>query len=165
MYSIDEPTFLQLKPFLLLPDSLSKYSQIKSKSKDQLDLASADSAQLVSLRGIGPALASRIIHYRESLGGFYSIDQLKEVYGITDSTFEIIQSQITLSDTSLRKIHPDQDSLGVLSAHPYLRYKIARAIVNYRRQHGIHSLSELQSLPFVPAENLRKLAPYLEFQN
>ena len=56
----------------------------------------ATSEELQTVRGIGPALAERIINYREANGGFKSLDQLKEVRGIGDLKFEKIKNQITV---------------------------------------------------------------------
>ncbi|MBI4372256.1 MAG: helix-hairpin-helix domain-containing protein [Candidatus Omnitrophica bacterium] len=56
----------------------------------------ADSEELQSVRGIGPAMAERILEYRKANGGFKSLDQLKEVKGIGDLKFEKIKDQITL---------------------------------------------------------------------
>lgn len=56
----------------------------------------ADSEELQTVRGIGPALADRILEYRSANGNFKSLDQLKEVKGIGDSKFEKIKDQITL---------------------------------------------------------------------
>ena len=59
-----------------------------------INKASMDELQTV--RGIGPALAERIVSYRETSGGFKSLDQLKEVRGIGDAKFEKIKAQITI---------------------------------------------------------------------
>lgn len=163
--SIDSLTYARIAPYLDLPDSLAKRSYAKRVNAEVVELSTADSAQLVELKGIGPALASRIVKYRNALGGFISVEQLKEVYGITDSLYQVVSTQITL-DTLLpvRKINLNTDSLSVLTAHPYLRYKLSYGIVNYRKQHGrINSFTELSGLRFVPPEIIPKIAPYLNF--
>ena len=68
-----------------------------------IDINKADSIAFVALPGIGNKLASRIILFREKLGGFYSIDQVKEVYGLADSVFQRIRSSLILTDTEVKK--------------------------------------------------------------
>jgi competence protein ComEA len=59
-----------------------------------ISLSSATQEQLEQLDGIGPALAGRIIQYREEHGGFRSVDQLQEVSGIGDKRFQALKSRI-----------------------------------------------------------------------
>ena len=56
----------------------------------------ANPEELQAVRGIGPALAERIVNYRQANGGFKSLEQLKEVKGIGDGKFEKMRDQITL---------------------------------------------------------------------
>ena len=60
-----------------------------------VSLSTATQAELETLEGIGPALAARIIEYREQNGGFRSIDQLREVSGIGDKRFEALEDSIS----------------------------------------------------------------------
>src|SRR5205085_1585382 len=52
-----------------------------------IDINAADTTEFISLPGIGSKLATRIVRFRERLGGFSTVDQLGETYGIPDSTF------------------------------------------------------------------------------
>jgi competence protein ComEA len=60
----------------------------------RISLTNATQAQLEQLDGIGPALAQRIIEYREQHGGFKSIDQLQEVSGIGEKRFDALKGAI-----------------------------------------------------------------------
>lgn len=164
IYSIDSLTFLKMKPYLLLPDSIvAEKREFKKKEILKVDVATADSTELDKLRGIGASFASRIVKYRNAVGGFVTINQLKEVFGITDSLFDALRPAIFLSDSLPdRYIHLNSDSLSVLSAHPYIRRKSASGIIAYRNSHGhFSSVDEIAKLPFVTEEMFRKLAPYL----
>lgn len=101
MYCIDEAQYHTLEPFLLLPDSFVKpdFKKKAEKRNSIVDIATADSASLLSIRGIGPVFASRIIKYRDKLGGFYSVEQLLEVWGMKDSLLKIISPYVILKDT------------------------------------------------------------------
>jgi competence protein ComEA len=57
----------------------------------QISLATATLGQLDSIDGIGPALAQRILAYRDEHGGLRSLDQLREVEGIGDKRFEALR--------------------------------------------------------------------------
>lgn len=61
-----------------------------------VDLNKADVAQLTTISGIGPKKAADIISYRDSHGGFKDINELKEVHGIGDKTFETLAPQLTV---------------------------------------------------------------------
>lgn len=163
IYSIDSLTYQKLYPFIDLPEQVQTTSFISTRQVI-VDIASADSAQLVAVKGIGPVLAGRIIRYRNALGGFHSIEQLREVYGVNDTLFAMLTPFIQLSDDKVKMLSINDDSLQVLVAHPYLKYKLGNAIVNYRKQHGpLGGPEDLRKLPFVNEDNLRKLAPYLKF--
>lgn len=56
----------------------------------------ASAAELTRLPGIGPALAERIVQYRERCGGFRSVEELKNVKGIGDKIFARIAAHLAL---------------------------------------------------------------------
>jgi DNA uptake protein ComE-like DNA-binding protein len=131
-----------------------------------LDINTADSALWESLPGIGPVLAARIVKFREKLGGFYSISQVGETYGLADSTFNKIQASLQLHTVSLKKIdlnHMDEKSLA---QHPYIRYKLARLIVLYRSNHGpFRHAEDLLGIPLVDDSIYRKIEHYIKTEN
>lgn len=98
-----------------------------------IDLNLADTTLLKNLPGLGGVLSSRIVRFRDKLGGFHSLQQLKEVYHLPDSTIEKYP-QFDPRYTS-QKININSDSIHLLK-HPYLSYKDALIVKNYRAQHG-----------------------------
>lgn len=62
-----------------------------------VNINTATLGQLDSLPGIGPVYAQRIIDYRETKGNFKTIDEIKNVKGIGDSTFEKMKDRITVN--------------------------------------------------------------------
>lgn len=61
-----------------------------------INLNTASATELETLPRIGPAMSQRIIDYREQHGGFTSIDQLKDVAGIGDATFDGLKELVTV---------------------------------------------------------------------
>jgi DNA uptake protein ComE-like DNA-binding protein len=115
------------------------------------------------LKGIGSKLASNIVQYRNSLGGFSNKLQLKEVYGVTDETYQLIQSSISVSTKNLKRYSLQEATFYELNAHPYLRGEIAQSIVEYRKAHNykIDNLNQLKEIPLINEQKFRKIVPYL----
>ncbi len=63
---------------------------------DIIDLNTADSVTLVSLKGIGPVTAGKIVARRNTRGPFTDINQLKEVGSFSAATFELLKKQLTI---------------------------------------------------------------------
>lgn len=131
-----------------------------------IDINRADSTDLLPLPGIGPVYAGRIIRYRNLLGGFLSVDQLGEVYGIPAETIQKIRSMVTIDSTSIRRIQIVSASFRDLLRHPYLEYADVKALVNYRDFKGdIESFRELQENNILEDSVLIKVAPYFSYSN
>jgi competence ComEA-like helix-hairpin-helix protein len=127
-----------------------------------VDVNNSDTAAFIALPGIGSKLAARIVAFREKLGGFYKIEQLAETYGLPDSTFQKIKSRLVISNNNVKKININTATLDELKAHPYLRYNIANAIVQYRTQHGsFAAVSDIKNIMLITDEIYNKAAPYL----
>lgn len=141
----------------------------KSSLEKQLDniqrisFSEADSVVLQIVPGIGPGSAGRIIKYREDLGGFHSIQQLSEVYGMKPETIELIWKFFEFDPNIFRKIKLNQSTIEEIAAHPYVTYGEAKVIVAYRNQHGgFQSVDDLLKIRIFKEEWIRKLAPYLD---
>ncbi len=72
------------------------FELIIEESINQISINTADVNDFESLPGVGPALAKRIIEYREKNGGFKTISDLKKVKGIGDNLFKRIEPFIKL---------------------------------------------------------------------
>ena len=134
----------------------------KTRPADPFDLNALDSAQLVQLPGIGPATAFKILKYRERLGGYSNISQLREIEGLPDS----LMNWFIITDTiSVRKIPVNKATLAELRRHPYLDFYQARAIVDYRNERGaIKGPEQLSFMEEFTAQDLQRLLPYLDFK-
>ncbi len=173
LYGMDSTLYGNITPYIKLPDQFTKHEFEKKEFADRtkppkekrqkFNLNEADTIQLEKVYGIGPALAKRIVKYRDKLGGFVSQDQLKEVFGLDTVVVRKIAEASYLSDTpTVKKINLNTADEKMLAAHPYFGRKIASAIVTYRFQHGnFKSVDDLSRIPLIDKNNLGKLFPYV----
>lgn len=173
LYSIDPNLYAKLSPYIMLPESLSSFDKTTATmSKDTLakskqiwvvDINSANAEELQKVRGIGAFYAKTIIEQRTKLGGFHNAKQLDEVYGLTEETIVAILPQLRFDPTKIIKIPLNNATYEELVKHPYISYKEARAIVNYREQHGdFASLKTIQNLHILKGKDISRLLPYLD---
>jgi competence protein ComEA len=170
IYGFDSALFLQLIPFIELPDVLPIVTQAPSPTRKpvvviEYDLNKADTADFKSVRGIGTVIAGRILKYRNSLGGFIKREQLHEVYGLDSAIVAQMREFYVATDFSPSSLNLNQATLAELDQHPYLTYKQAKAIVTYRAQHGaFKSADDLRAIQTLPETIRQKITPYLMFQ-
>ncbi|HUR66644.1 MAG TPA: helix-hairpin-helix domain-containing protein [Chitinophagaceae bacterium] len=134
--------------------STSRYSLI--------DINTADTTAFISLPGIGSKLSVRIVNFRDKLGGFYSVDQVGETFGLPDSTFQKIKPYLKLDNTSIRKININTATIDDLKVHPYIKYALANPIIAYRNEHGAFTnIEEIKKIMTITDEIYSKISPYL----
>ncbi len=132
------------------------------KSASILELNSADSIALESIRGIGPAFASRIMRFRKLLGGFYHKEQLLEVYGMDTVKYNQLKDLIRVDTALITKINLNTFTFDEIRRFPYLTYKQMNAIIQFRSQHGLFkSIDELMKIAILNEEIIRKIEPYI----
>ena len=149
--------------------SKSSYSNSSDRSNlkgdyrnSPIDINAADTTMLISLPGIGSKLAQRIINFREKLGGFYSVNQVAETFGLSDSVFQKNKERFICEIQMIRKVNINTATVEELKLHPYIKWNLANAIVAYRKQHGSFQTTEqLNQLAILKEEALIKLLPYL----
>lgn len=150
------------------PDKKEQENQSSISDKKRysnVDINSVDANELMLLPGIGPSLSTRITNFRDKLGGFYSIDQIGETFGLPDSTFQKIKQYLKLENSGIRTININTVTIEALKAHPYLKWSIANAIIAYRNEHGSFSkVEDLKKIMIVTDELFNKISPYLSVQ-
>jgi competence protein ComEA len=170
MYGLDTNVYTTLLPYIVLPEKTDKKNQAKKEFKkeakkqfEKFDLNLADTTQLKTIYGIGPVIARRIAAYRSTLGGFIMFDQLHEVWGL-DSTIvrRLSEKTVIAAGFTPDKLPLNHCSEQELGRHPYIRTKLARAIVNYRFQHGnFKSVDDLAKIAIVDEKILHRIKPYI----
>lgn len=129
-----------------------------------VELNTADSASLVSVRGIGAKSAAAILDYRNRLGGFHSAEQLAELKVITEQNYERIIEQIWVDSCEIQKIDINFASPNTVAGHPYMAGKKARKILKNRQMKGGWStIEEMIEDHTLTSEEAALLAPYLHF--
>lgn len=153
-----------LMPFVRINSSSSNLMNAadKSRSIKKVDINAADSAGWASLPGIGPVLAARTVAYRNRLGGFFRKDQIREVYGLTDSLYTNLEPLLSDGTCCAKYIMINQAGQEEMARHPYIGKKKAMVITRYRDQHGhFESPDDLLKILDITPEFLEKLRPYL----
>jgi len=175
IWGLHEKEYAQLAPYISIPKQQSNYAKSDYKEKAEketekylnIEINSATAEQLIELNGIAEKLASNIIKYRKMLGGFYSIRQLKEVYGLRPETFERIKKHLKCDASTIEKININEATLYEMKAHPYLRKEDwALKITKFRKtqDYEIKALEDLKSIEGMTEGLYNKLVPYLRLQ-
>lgn len=131
--------------------------------KEKFDLNVADTSQLKSIYGIGTVIARRIVTYRVNLGGFIAYNQLYEVWGLDSAVVgRLMERAVIAPGFTPNKLAINRCSEQELARHPYLRTKLARAIVNYRLQHGnFVSTGDLRKINIIEEKIFLRIEPYI----
>ncbi|REA55689.1 helix-hairpin-helix domain-containing protein [Dyadobacter luteus] len=184
IYDFPASTYKSLEPYITLsvskipvnsekpvftPDR--KFADVPARGNNYVkpalvpfDINTADTTQLIKLKGIGSKLSVRILKFRDGLGGFHSTSQFSEIFGL-DSVAVTELNKYAKIGTAVKKININTATVEELSSHSYLRNKkLANVIVNYRNQHGIFSSAEdLKKVKVLDAVTIEKLVPYLAY--
>jgi len=177
IYGLHNDEYERLKPYIKIESNAPKTNEtlVSPRPKDEtqptktyaarysvIDVNTADTTAFISLPGVGSKLAARIITFREKLGGFYSIEQIGETYGLPDSTFQKIKQYLKLDNSPVKKININTVTVGELKAHPYIKYNLANPIIAYRNEHGSFStIEDIKKVMAITDEIYKKIAPYL----
>ena len=164
LYAISEEEYAQLEPFIVLPE-VARGNTAKPTAKKQesqafddkpkhekktvpvVDLNTVDSTTLVELPRMGGYMASRIIAFREKLGGFVEVAQLLDVKGLDSTRFTAMRPYLLIGDTETRRIDVNRADFKTLVGHPYLSYEQVKRIFRQRETRGmIKNWAQLEAL-------------------
>ncbi len=155
-YAVSEEMADSLSHFVIFPDPLP-YGGL-------VEINSADSATLRSVRGIGAKTVVAIMEYRRLLGGFARIEQISELKCVTNDNFLLISKQICCDSCKISKIDINFAPASVLERHPYMTRGAIKKIVERRKSKGgWKSLKEMTDEQILGTEQATALSPYLHF--
>jgi DNA uptake protein ComE-like DNA-binding protein len=139
-------------------------NQTSSSNTIVVDINAADSLALLDIKGIGPAFASRIIKYRNLLGGFVKKEQLLEVYGFDAERYDEVKDHVKIGKGHT-VLNLNDVSFKELNKHPYVSYDLTKAIFNLKKKLGtFKAVDDIKQIDLVTDELYNKLAPYLTVQ-
>ncbi|MDY5737717.1 MAG: helix-hairpin-helix domain-containing protein [Candidatus Onthomorpha sp.] len=184
LYCMQGGLFEQISPYLVFENQIAKSETTSENTLSEtqtphtaaakpethklvLDLNLCDSLDLQQIKGIGQKRASMIYRYGKKLGGYVSVEQLKEVYGIDESLFESIKSHFVVSDCPIRKVNINSDQIKTLVAHPYIDIQLAKALIQFRKDYNrnFQKPEEIRQIHFLSEQEFQKLLPYITTSN
>ena len=173
IYGLTEEQFETLRPYIRISESFRQktdtstyvrrdtFAVVYKYPKGTLvDVGVADTTELKKIPGIGSGISKAIVGYRNRLGGFYSLEQLREVRFVTPEMMEWFK----LDSISIRPLPVNRAGLDRLRNHPYLNFYQAKVILEHRKKHGeIKSLSQLSLYEEFTEKDLKRLSAYFSF--
>ena len=166
-----------MAPYFKFPDWVNnrkKYKEFKKypnqafakKEKIVLiDINQATKEDLIKIYGIGEAISVRILKQKEVLGGFVSMEQMKDVWGLSPEVIENLNTHFKVSVfPNFKKIDVNNATLKELSQFYYFRYALAKEIVTYRSMRGnIKNIEDLTKIKGFPVDKAKIIDLYLDF--
>jgi competence protein ComEA len=129
-----------------------------------VEVNSADSLQLQTVRGIKRYTATQIMRYRDRLGGFYNIHQLEEINGLRPELFLMFKDQLKIDVDNIKKIKINSANAIQLGSHPYIGQKFGNITILYRNNHGpFKSMADVAKVKVFDQETLDRIKYYISF--
>jgi DNA uptake protein ComE-like DNA-binding protein len=181
IYTLKPETYQQILPYIAIapPAPRTAYATDTTRRRTDntqyrpqnmppapkfIELNTADSTQLIQIKGIGAYFAKAIIKYRNRLGGYHNKTQLMEVFKIDAVKYSEIERYFTANPVLIKKININEIDAKTLGKHPYVGYENARSIIAYRTAHGKFSnIAALSKMNGIDAEVIKKIEPYLSY--
>lgn len=157
-------SYISIQEKSIVSNDENEQKQSELKKNLVVDLNSADTSLLMQVKGIGRGYAKGIVRFRKETGGFVSVDQLNEIYGMRPESFERIRSFCIVNIDLVQKIKVNSATTERLNAHPYISFYQAKALYELRRNKGkLKDINELKVLTEFTSESISKIKPYLSF--
>ena len=166
-----------IAPFFKFPDWVNNKKQYKAYEKYSdkafakkekivfIDINKATKEDLIKIYGIGEAISLRILKQKESIGGFVSMEQMKDVWGLSPEVIENLNKYFEVKVMpDFKKIAINNASLKELSQFSYFKYTLAKEIVTYRSMNGdIKNIEDLTKIKGFPVDKAKIIGLYLDF--
>ena len=167
IFVIPDVLFELIRDSVVYPERLQNTPNQESFQKQVkqitlINLNTADTTEFMKIYGIGAFYAKQIIRYREKLGGYFTKEQLLEVWKMTPETYDKIKDHVFISEKDVKRININSVTIEELKVHPYLKWNQANSIVKMRMQrNGFKNIEELKESVLIDTETYEKLFPYL----
>ena len=168
LYCITDKIYNEIEPFIKIDSNRFFKTKLKNSNFEKriqipIDVNSATIDQLISLPYIGTKRAEAIMAYREKLGGFYEISQLKEIpqcfYLNVDSC---LKDKIVFDVSKIKTININTADFATMKKHPYFGYFTTKKIIDYRNIKGvINTPFELIKNKIIDSVTYKKVLPYI----
>ena len=165
-----------ISPYFKFPDWVtnkkSNYKEYKSNWKEfpkkevlkVLDVNNATKEDFIKIYGIGDAISDRIIAQRETLGGFVSMEQMTEIWGLSPEVVSSLNKYFTINKIpNVKKVNINNASIKELGQFYYFKFPISKNIVTYRSMNGDLKIEDLSNIKGFPVDKIKIIALYLEF--
>ena len=138
------------------------YTSNKFQTLTKVDVNTADTALLRRVPGIGGKISEAIVAYRKKLGGFYSVEQLRELKIVSPELLEWFEVS---SSPDIQRLNINKASFQALNSHPYISYEQTKALLQYIRLYGkVKDEQALVETGIFTKEEVERLKPYLAFE-
>ena len=150
-----------------LPSNQKQYKYEIRKDSVYIDLNTSDTLDLQEVKGVGKVRARNIYKYGQKLGGYISVEQLREVYSIDEETFQKIKPHFYASKIEIRKININSDDVKYLANHPYIDFALAKAFIRFRKKYNqdFTKIEDIKNIHLMDEETYNKLYPYLKLSD
>ena len=167
IFVIPDVLFELIRDSVIYPERIQNTPNQESFKKQAkqitlINLNTADTTEFMKIYGIGAFYAKQIIRYREKLGGYFTKEQLFEVWKMTPEAYDKIKDHVFISEKDVKRININSVTIEELKVHPYLKWNQANSIVKMRMQrNGFKNIEEIKGSVLIDSETYEKLFPYL----
>ena len=131
----------------------------------RLNINLCDTDEITTIPQFGAKRAQKLAEYRQKLGGFYSFEQLAEVYILQNITAEHWAKYFFIDPKDIRKLQINSATYKELITHPYFDAYLTKTILNYRQKNGkIANIAQFKEITKAYPELVAKIEPYLSFE-
>lgn len=171
---ISDSLLAAMAPYFKFPDWVTNkkagfgktaFRKFEKEKLIVLDINTATQEDLKKVYGIGDGLSERILKEKEKFGGFVSMEQVKDIWGLSPEVIENLNKSFRIGVLpKVKKININNASVKELAQFPYFRYAVAKSIVTFRSMNGeIKSAEDLLKISGFPVDKVKIIALYLEF--
>lgn len=166
IFVLPKELFNKIKDSTFYPELKQEKSVFEKKVIESVELNSVTREALIDLPGIGAFYADKIISYRENLGGYVSIEQLREIWKFEEYVhLEHLEQFLTVDSRIIERLDLNNSTFEQLKNHPYISYSVANSIVKMRKAHSdYYDLEELLESKLIDRELFEKIRTYLKVE-